>query len=198
MNNQSSDHIKDIITNAIKYTTNAENFTLVYGSFGSMIEKYADALGCVLIQNGKEIDEFDADLNTKTIMDILGVDEEWVNSFICGFDAFDFDASVQEAFDMGQEIRNEFNPIFFDDLENNEDSFDEPCDDPNCPCNLDKEDACNCSDCTCEDEDEDEDEDECCPNCYEEIFYCICDDVENEFEDYGEECDCPECRITYQ
>src|ERR1700722_8615979 len=56
--------------------------------WGSLADECLCPLGCVIYINGKKVSD-NAEDNTKLAAKILGVSEDWTNSFISGFDLID-------------------------------------------------------------------------------------------------------------
>lgn len=108
MNNTNS--LKEKIVSGIKYAKEKLGFTLVEEDWGSKEAKCACALGCVLLANDHGIASDDADQNETEAAHVLGVSTEWVGEFIRGFDN-DSPGEDEAAWELGKEIRKEFNPI---------------------------------------------------------------------------------------
>jgi hypothetical protein len=122
--------IKDKIVSGIKYATEKLGVKLVAEEWGSTKgndpNKFgcACALGCMILAKEKNLSEEDAEHNEKVAEDLLGVDNQWVTGFITGFDGGVLHEGSKEAYQIGKEIRNEFN-IGKDDEEEYDDSDDE-------------------------------------------------------------------------
>jgi len=103
-----------------------DGWTLIHGDWGNKEQKCACALGCLLVTNDHGICD-DPEQNAVEAAHVLGVSETWINSFISGFDGTDHDSSpdevVDEAVEIGKQIRSELNPMsdvdFSDSLEKN-------------------------------------------------------------------------------
>ena len=120
--------IKDKIVEAIKVATDKLGVKLVAEEWGTASnDKFscACALGCMILANDRNLSEEDTDHNERVAAEILGVDNRWVTGFIYGFDGSALDEGDQEAFQIGKEIRNEFNLEAKDEEEEDDDSDDE-------------------------------------------------------------------------
>lgn len=121
-----SDNIKQTIIDSIKWTTENLGFTLIKEDWGTANRKCTCAMGCVLLKNDPKdlvIIEDEKD-NTVKAAEILGVDEDWINSFIEGFDTSGsvHEAKVPEAWELGAEVAKETNPPTMEEaLEDDED-----------------------------------------------------------------------------
>lgn len=107
--------IKEKIVSGIKYATEKLGVKLVTEEWGSTKGNapdkfgFACALGCMILAKDKNLSEDDTDYNERVAAELLGVDNDWVTGFISGFDGGSLDDGSYEAFQIGQEIRNEFN-----------------------------------------------------------------------------------------
>lgn len=101
--------LRDKIISNIK-SAQEKGITLVTDSWGSKNTKCACPLGCVLIANEQIISNDEED-NAETVAELLDVSEEWVDSFISGFDATPSNADTDndEAWQLGFIIRSETN-----------------------------------------------------------------------------------------
>lgn len=123
--------IKDKIVNGIKTATEKLGVKLVneeWGTRGNGDNKWncACALGCMLVANNLPMDADDTDFNEVTAADFLGVDKNWVESFIYGFDASEkMSKHPDDAFQLGVELRQTFNVGAKSEDEEYDDSDDE-------------------------------------------------------------------------
>jgi len=110
--------IKEKILNGIKYTTNAKGYTLVKSGWGSVEDKCACALSCLVLA---EYDEKDIDHCRKEIkggdivkkaQQILQIDGSWISSFWHGFDGVGGGCNA-EANQLGRDLAKELNPPRF-------------------------------------------------------------------------------------
>jgi hypothetical protein len=105
------DLIKDEIVNGIKNAQTKLGFTLVSEDWGGQGYSCSCALGC-LIASKEIVISSDAGENIAQAEKILQVDENWVVSFITGFDDSPPDPDYnKDAYHLGQDIHNEFKPI---------------------------------------------------------------------------------------
>lgn len=89
-------------------------YTLVCEDWGDDIEgrKCGCALGCVLASEGIPLGK--ASENFNSVVKILDKDQEWVDSFIAGFDKGYLtwgQEPVDEAYEMGARLGNEMQPM---------------------------------------------------------------------------------------
>lgn len=110
-------YLKDKIVSYIKRAQEDFGITLVAEDWGSKPTKCACPLGCVLLANDIDITN-DSEQNGSEAADLLGVSEKWVESFIYGFDAEHVQPINQEAYQLGLNIRAEFNPTSHTDYVN--------------------------------------------------------------------------------
>ena len=108
-------NVKQTILDSIQYVREELGFTLISEDWGSLEHKCACALGCVLVKDDPK-DEArlgSASLACAKAANLLGVDENWVDSFIEGFDGngSSKEAGVSAAWDMGREVALETKPI---------------------------------------------------------------------------------------
>src|SRR5574338_844627 len=106
--------IKEKILNGIKTATEKLGVKLVNEEWGTKKDdgkwNCACALGCMLVANNLPLDSDDTDFNEATAADFLGVDKNWVESFIYGFDASEkMYKHPDDAFQLGVELREAFN-----------------------------------------------------------------------------------------
>lgn len=108
--------IKEKILNGIKTATEKLGVKLVNEEWGTQSmddhKKWdcACALGCMLVANDLPMDAEDTDFNEATAADFLGVNKEWVEGFIYGFDASEkMSKHPDDAFQLGVELRQTFN-----------------------------------------------------------------------------------------
>lgn len=106
---------KQKIVAAIK-SAKTKEFTLISGDWGESDMHCACALGCVLLSEDED-DLTNAKINCEKTAKILNVSEDWVDSFIDGFDGCGEPkwASVEAAWKLGKEIREQHNPIEFEE-----------------------------------------------------------------------------------
>jgi hypothetical protein len=106
MNNQ---EIKNKILEDIA-AAQEQGYTLIMEDWGSSKMKCACALGCVNIGRGNR-----PDYDMRDVGVALGVKDPWINSFTDGFDDNGVAAGAQfpEAWQMGEQIRQEKKPIPF-------------------------------------------------------------------------------------
>lgn len=109
-----SNDIKQTIIDSINWTRENLGFTLIKEDWGSANRKCTCAMGCVLLKNDpKDLvrieDERD---NAIMAAEILGVEEDWINSFIEGFDTSGdvHSTKVPEAWELGAEVARDTNP----------------------------------------------------------------------------------------
>lgn len=108
--------IKDRIVNGINYTTGKLGFKLVKEDWGSKQQKCTCAMGCVLLHNDHGIASDDCDQNEVEAAHVLGVQTDWINSFIAGYDGCEKEDSTRSyildegAFEIGKEIAAQYNP----------------------------------------------------------------------------------------
>ena len=114
--------LKNKIIAGIKYAQEVLGITLITEDWGSKPTKCACPLGCVLLSNNIDVLE-DNDQNTAEAGDLLCVSKVWIDSFIYGFDGEHGHAENQEAWQLGNEIRNELNPVSHTTYVNNLDSM---------------------------------------------------------------------------
>jgi len=90
-----------------------KGYVVVIHDWGSNLHKCACALGCVAVSRGLSPEEGD-------MAEILEVSQEWVSSFIDGFDNNGYAAGAldPEAWKIGEEVRQETQPIPYDDFMN--------------------------------------------------------------------------------
>lgn len=122
----SGTNVKEKILNGIKTATEKLGIKLVkdeWGSKGGDGSKWncACALGCMLVANNIAMDEDDSDFNEANAADFLGVDKKWVEGFVYGFDESYYSGEHNDAFQMGVELRKQFNVKPKDDEEVEED-----------------------------------------------------------------------------
>jgi hypothetical protein len=100
------DSLKNQIVNSIK-KAQGEGITLVFKDWGSRNTKCACALGCLIEEEPLDFEE-----KCFIVADKLNVSVPWVESFCAGFDD-EMIESVQiiDAYQLGLDIRKEFNPI---------------------------------------------------------------------------------------
>jgi hypothetical protein len=103
--------LKNRIVKAIELVTKEMNYELIKKDWGNEDAKCACALGCVLVATDQGISP-DAENNGYTVGEVLNVTEDWVDSFIAGFDGVEstMPPVVSSAFQLGQEIATQFNP----------------------------------------------------------------------------------------
>lgn len=108
MSNQSIK--KDILTSIKK--AQEMGYTLICEDWGNDTNKCACAIGCLFVVEGKNPNEGDP----YQAANILDVSEDWIASFIDGFDAngIAIGASNPEAWKLGAEMRKELKPIPLD------------------------------------------------------------------------------------
>jgi hypothetical protein len=111
-------NLKDKIISNIKFAKD-RGFTIVSDNWGNDPAKCACALGCVLIANEYIISE-DPEYNAQVVAELLGVSDGWVEGFIYGFDndLLPTSCSYEEAWQLGQAIRDEVNPAFYSEYLN--------------------------------------------------------------------------------
>lgn len=101
--------IKATILKAVKVATEEKGFTLVRGAYYDVIDnnKCACALGCVLIANDCKMYDY-----MPKLTELLGVEWDWINSFIHAFDGNSTSAPTpEEAKALGEELLAELKPI---------------------------------------------------------------------------------------
>lgn len=98
-----------------------KGYTLVQEEWGSNMQQCACALGCVNLANGVDPDEEEQGGAAA----VLGVDQNWINSFIDGFDdnGNAKGAHVPEAWQLGADIRKETKPITYYEFVNQMDTL---------------------------------------------------------------------------
>lgn len=100
-----------------------DGFTVIADDWGNQDMRCSCPLGCVNLSNGtRPEDQFDGGVRS-----LLDVDDNWIQSFIDGFDGNgQADGSrVPEAWMMGQEIRQETKAIDYTDFVNEMDEDNE-------------------------------------------------------------------------
>ena len=107
--------LKDRILKAIKDAKEKLDITLIYKDWGNKRQKCACPLGCVLLVNDHGL-YFDSEQNTAEAAHVLGVSEDWVYNFICGFDGDTQNENesvefLKEAWELGYSIRKEVDAI---------------------------------------------------------------------------------------
>ena len=104
-----NDQIKEKILASIE-TAKQKGYTLVSEEFGDESSKCACALGCVAVANGFQISE-----NLKDVAGVLQVSDQWINSFIYGFDGIGWASGAEDpdAWKMGQDIASETKPVSY-------------------------------------------------------------------------------------
>jgi hypothetical protein len=108
-------HLREKIVNGINYAKEKLGFTLVYEDWGSKQGRCACALGCMLLANDSSLTN-DPEDNAVEAAQLLGVSEEWVNSFISGFDNGDPILEDVDAYNLGKQLCHELKPIRSDDF----------------------------------------------------------------------------------
>ena len=111
--------LEEKISESIEYAKKELGFVLVSEDWGNKSGKCACALGCVLIKNNVALD---SNTNEEVAAKLLGVDNEWVQAFIAGFDEspWQFDETstnvktLREANEIGINIRKHFEPMRYD------------------------------------------------------------------------------------
>lgn len=109
--------LKQKILDSIKFAQEELKYTLVSDEWGAKEYKCACALGCVLAQNNPDnlaLNGTDKLRITKA-EELLSVSEEWIDSFIEGFDGNGVSdtAKVPGAWEMGFAIAKETKPIAY-------------------------------------------------------------------------------------
>lgn len=105
--------IKQKILDSIKYVTEELKYTLVSDEWGLPAQKCACALGCVIAKDNEDnLGQTDV-INYTKAKELLGVEEDWLDSFIEGFDGngTSDQTKVPGAWEMGREIAKETKPI---------------------------------------------------------------------------------------
>lgn len=114
--------IKQKITDSIK-EARRNGIVLVSEDWGSKSLGCACPLGCLFIQN--EIPIEDHDDNIKKAAELLETDPEWIDNFYHGFDGMSptyistNNSSYIEAYHLGAELREQFEPLTYDDFMDN-------------------------------------------------------------------------------
>jgi hypothetical protein len=103
------------IIKSIIHVKDELSFTLVTEDWGNSKSKCSCALGCVILTKDRIISP-DAAKNMSVAAELLGVSLDWVCNFMCGFDKQrpDSDSNL-EAYELGIELNNYFQPIKHDD-----------------------------------------------------------------------------------
>ena len=105
------DQIRAEIVDSIKIAQTKLGFTLVSEDWGGQKFSCACALGCVLAARHLPIAPIDTD-NFEELTRIFNVDDNWLGSFMNGFDESPPEEKVnKEAFLLGKEIHDEFKPV---------------------------------------------------------------------------------------
>src|SRR5579885_513327 len=103
--------IKNKIVEGITTAKEQLGITLITEDWGSKKTKCACALGCVLLANNHGLTD-DAEQNATEAAELLGVSESWIDNFIRGFDGDSPDEDEpEEAFEIGQELRQNLKPV---------------------------------------------------------------------------------------
>lgn len=107
--------IKKTILYSIEQTKNKLGYTLISEDWGSSLDKCTCAMGCVLLADTDENADLldDPSEAAEAAANILGVKQDWITSFIDGYDGNGTSkgAEVPEAWLMGQEVAAETKPI---------------------------------------------------------------------------------------
>jgi hypothetical protein len=105
------DEIRAEIVESIKIAQTQLGFTLVSEDWGGSRFSCSCALGCVLAAHGIPISPVDQP-NIEELARVLDVDDNWIGSFMNGFDVSPPEEKVnKEAFLLGKEIHDEFKPV---------------------------------------------------------------------------------------
>ena len=104
-----------MILDSIAFVRKELGFTLVSEDWGSATHKCACALSCVLLKDDPK-DTVRVESGREAYLkaaELLGTDEDWVDSFIDGFDSNGTaaGASDDEAWELGFEIAKATKPI---------------------------------------------------------------------------------------
>jgi hypothetical protein len=111
--------IKQTILDSIKWTTETLGFTLVSEDWGNATHQCTCAMGCVLLKNDpKDVVLIEEEReNSKKAAELLGVTEEWIDSFIDGFDGNGTAemCKIPESWTMGYAVSKETAPVVYTD-----------------------------------------------------------------------------------
>ena len=103
--NQLEEHILSAVLFA-----NERGIEICDADWGGLDEGCLCPLGCIIYMNGKKVFDNEEE-NAKLAATILGVSEDWINSFIAGFDLIDGRyAILQEGWKIGQVVRKKVKP----------------------------------------------------------------------------------------
>jgi hypothetical protein len=105
--------IEEQIRQAIQ-KAHESGYTLVCEDWGDDIQskKCGCALGCLLVSEGIKLGK--AGENFNAAVKLLGKDQEWVDSFIAGFDKGFLtygQEPIKDAYQMGERLRAEMQPM---------------------------------------------------------------------------------------
>lgn len=113
----SGNNIEQTIREAIAYATE-HGYTLIHSDWGSIFRECLCPMGCLLLKSSSDkMNHLGMSDSTYEIATLLGVSEDWVSSFIAGYDNAGFhniQELVPEAKELGQKIFNDYNPQHFD------------------------------------------------------------------------------------
>ena len=87
-------------------------YELICEDWGDDNQKCACPLGCLIVANDVKIGKPNENFNKAA--ELLGLDQEWVNSFIAGYDKGFLtygDKPITEAKEMGEWFRKELDPL---------------------------------------------------------------------------------------
>lgn len=107
---------KQKIIDGIK-AANDKGYHLICGDWGNPKQSCACALGCLIAPENKNIDvKKPIPDPALKIMEVLGVSESWVSSFIEGFDGYGVNTFAKEpgAYDLGKELRGIYKPVDYE------------------------------------------------------------------------------------
>jgi hypothetical protein len=109
-----TEQVRSKIAEGIKIATIKKGFTLVAEDWGMDRFNCSCPLGCILASNDIPISSDEIN-NMVAIEHVLGVSQQWMTSFIRGFDDSPPDPDViKEAFKLGKEFRDEYKPVNFE------------------------------------------------------------------------------------
>jgi len=105
---------KNKILESVKFVQKELHYTLIYEDWGNSLDKCACPMSCLLIKENVP-EALATDKKIVKAAEILSVSEEWVDSFIDGWDAEGYGsrdyAKNPDAWTLGQELKHELNPV---------------------------------------------------------------------------------------
>lgn len=93
-------------------TAKSRGYELVCEDWGDDNQKCACPLGCLIVANDAELGKPTENFNKAA--ELLGLNEQWIDSFIAGFDKGYLtygEEPIKEAKEMGTKLRAELDPL---------------------------------------------------------------------------------------